>query len=77
VKEFDDLFPVGAVSSLGDVAGFSRGHLIKCTSHYARRLLHYLLKLKSTVVMRCELSLSCFPVISDLFLQILSGVTIS
>jgi hypothetical protein len=55
-------FSVGAVSSLEDVAGFSKGRLIKCTTHCARPLRHFLLKLKSIVVMRFEIyTLSFFP----------------
>ena len=36
------------------MADFLRGRLIKCTTHCARPLRHFLLKLKCTVVTRCE-----------------------
>lgn len=42
-------------SLLAVVAGFSREPLIKCTSHCAKPSRHFLLKLKSIVVTRCEL----------------------
>ena len=45
-------FSVCAISSLEDVADFSRGRLIKCTRHCARPLRYSLLKLKSIVVTR-------------------------